>query len=58
MVWLTTKVEKACQSQVKEGSVSNFQEDEKCLMVREGRNKAGRFLEVAIEADGGWNGSI
>ena len=27
-------------------------------MVRKGCNKAGRFLEVAVEADGGRNGTI
>ena len=43
-----TKVEEACRSQAKEGSVSDFREDEKCLTVREGRNKAGKFLKVAI----------
>jgi hypothetical protein len=57
-VSLMAKVEKACQSQVKEGSVWDFQEDERCLMIRQGRNKASRFLEVAIEADGDQNGSI
>jgi hypothetical protein len=57
-VWLAAKVEEACQSQVKEGSVSNFREDEKCLTIREGCNKTSRFLEMAIEAKGGWIGSI
>ena len=57
-VWLEAKVEEACQSQAKEGSVSDFREDEKCFMVRKGCNKACRFLEVAIEAEGGRIGSI
>jgi hypothetical protein len=39
-------------------SVSDFREDEKCLTIREGHNKAGRFLEVAIEIEGGRIGSI
>ena len=38
-VWLATKVEEACLAQSKEGLVSDFWEDEKCLMVREGRNR-------------------
>lgn len=46
------------QSQVKEGSVTYVCEDENRLMVREGCNKVGRFLEVAVEADGGRKGTI
>jgi hypothetical protein len=57
-VWLVAKVEEAFQSQVKDGSAKGFREDENSLLVREGCNKAGRFLEVAVEADGGWKGMI
>ena len=56
-VWLVAKVEEAVQAQAKDGS-AGFREDENCLVVREGCNKAGRFLEVAVEVDGGQKGTI
>jgi hypothetical protein len=43
---------------VKEGSATGFQEDENRVFVRKGYNKAGKFLEVAVEADGGRKGTI
>jgi hypothetical protein len=52
------KVEEVLQFQEKEGSATEFREDENRLLVREGCNKVGRFLEVAVEADGGRNGTI
>ena len=57
VVWLVAKVEEAFQSHVKDGSATGFREHESRLLVREGCNKAGRFLEVAAEADG-WKGMI
>jgi hypothetical protein len=57
-VWLVAKVEEAVQSQVKDGSAMGFREDVNCLLVHEGCNKAGRFLEVAVEVDGGRKGTI
>jgi hypothetical protein len=35
-----------------------FREDENRLLVCEGCNKAGGFLEVVVEVDGGRNGTI
>jgi hypothetical protein len=37
---------------------TDFREEETCILVREGCNKAGRFLEVAVEVDGGQKGMI
>jgi hypothetical protein len=51
-------VEEVLQFQEKEGSATGFREDENRLLVREGCNKVGKFLEVAVEANGGWNGTI
>jgi hypothetical protein len=55
---LVAKVEEAVQAQAKDGSAKGFREDENCLLVREGCNKNGRFLEVAVEGDGGRKGTI
>ena len=43
---------------MKDDSATGFREDENRLLVHEDRNKAGRFLEVVVEADGGWKGTI
>jgi hypothetical protein len=43
---------------VKDGSATGFREYENNLLVREGCNKAGRFLEVVVEADGSRKGMI
>jgi hypothetical protein len=43
---------------VKDSSATGFREDVNCLLVCEGCNKAGRFLEVAVEVDGGRKGTI
>jgi hypothetical protein len=56
--WLVAKVEEVVQAQAKDGSAKGFREDENCLLVREGCNKDGRFLEVAVEVDGGRKGTI
>jgi hypothetical protein len=58
MVWLVAKMEEVVQAQAKDGSAKGFCEDENCLLVHEGCNKAGRFLEVAVEVDGGRKGTI
>jgi hypothetical protein len=58
-VWLVAKVEEAVQSP--RGQVrldTGFREDETRILVREGCNKAGRFLEVAVVVDGGRKGTI
>jgi hypothetical protein len=57
-VWLVAKMEEVVQAQAKDGSAKGFCEDENCLLVHEGCNKAGRFLEVAVEVDGGRKGTI
>jgi hypothetical protein len=54
--WLVDTVEEACQ--VKEDSAKSFHEGDKALMVHGGANKAGRFLEVAVYAEGGRKGGI
>jgi hypothetical protein len=36
----------------------NFREGSKAVIVWRGRNKAGRFLEVAVYAEGGWKGMV
>jgi hypothetical protein len=42
----------------KEDFIKSYREDEKVLMVRGGSNKVGRYLEVAVYADGGRKGII
>jgi hypothetical protein len=42
----------------KEDFVKSYNKDEKVLMVREGGNKAGRYLEVAVYAKGVRKGII
>ena len=54
--WLVDTVEAACQ--VKEDITKSFHEGEKALMVHGGANKAGRFLEVAVFAEGGRKGGV
>jgi hypothetical protein len=49
--WLVDTVEAA--SQVKEDIAKSYREGDKALMVHGGANKAGRFLEVAVFAEGG-----
>jgi hypothetical protein len=57
-IWLAAKVEEVFLSWVKEVTIAYFREDENVLMVRGGRNKAGKFLEVAIYTEGGRKGVI
>jgi hypothetical protein len=54
--WLVDTVEAACQG--KEDIAKSFREGDKALMVHEGANKAGRFLEVAVFAEGGRKGGL
>jgi hypothetical protein len=57
-IWLADMVEEVLKSLGKEDFVKSYHEDENLLMVRGGGNKVGRYLEVAIYADGGWKGII
>jgi hypothetical protein len=54
--WLVDTVEAACQG--KENMAKSFREGDKALMVHGGANKAGRFLEVAVFAEGGRKGGV
>jgi hypothetical protein len=54
--WLIGTVEAACL--VKENVAKSFREGDKALMVHGGDNKAGRFLEVAMFAEGGRKGGL
>jgi hypothetical protein len=54
--WLIDTVEAACL--VKENIAKSFREGDKALMVHGGDNKAGRFLEVAVFAEGGRKGGL
>jgi hypothetical protein len=54
--WLVGTVDVACQ--VKEDIAKSFSEGDKALMVHGGANKAGKFLEVAVFAEGGRKGGL
>ena len=54
--WFVDTVEAACQ--VKEDIAKSFSEGDKALMVHGGANKTGRFLEVAVFAEGGCKGGV
>jgi hypothetical protein len=54
--WLIDMVEAACL--VKENIAKSFREGDKALMVHGGDNKAMRFLEVAVFAEGGRKGGL
>ena len=51
--WLVAMVEEAILLPVKEDIVKSYLKDANVLMVHEGGNKAGRFLELAVYAEGG-----
>jgi hypothetical protein len=54
--WLIDTGEAVCM--VKENIAKSFCKGDKALMVHGGYNKAGRFLEVAVFAEGGRKGSL
>jgi hypothetical protein len=58
--WLLATVEEALKEPVKKDFVKSYREDVKALMVRGGGggNKVGRYLEVAVFAEGGCKGVI
>jgi hypothetical protein len=51
--WLADTVDEGQLYQGKEDLVKTFCEEMEVLMVRNGSNKAGHFLEVAVFAEGG-----
>jgi hypothetical protein len=57
-VWLVDTVVEVLESPGKEDFGTTYHEDEKVLMVRGGGNKAGRYLEVAVYAEGSRKGII
>ena len=57
-LWLVDMVEEAIQSSVKEDFTKSYREGDKATMVHGGGNKAGRFLEVSVLAEGGCKGVI
>jgi hypothetical protein len=56
--WLVDTVEAAILSQSKEDFAKSYYEGDKATMVQGGGNKAGRFLEVSVFAEGGRKGII
>jgi hypothetical protein len=54
--WLVDMVEEACLE--KEDITKSYREGGKVLMVHGGANKAGRFLEVFVYAEGGRKGVL
>jgi hypothetical protein len=52
--WLVSTVKEALKSPGVEDFVKSFRKDSKVLIVRRGGNQAGRFMEVASFAIGGW----
>jgi hypothetical protein len=57
-VWLVDTVEEVLKSLGIEDFAKSYREVEKVVMVRGGRNKAGRYMEVAVSAEGGQKGII
>ena len=51
-------MEAAIHAQVKEVIAKSYREGDKVTMVHGGGNKAGRFLEVSVFAEGGRKGVI
>jgi hypothetical protein len=56
--WLVDTVEAAIQSRVKKEITKSYREGDKAMMVHRGGNKARRFLEVSILAEGSRKGVI
>jgi hypothetical protein len=57
-LWLVDMVEVVIQALVKEEITETFHDGDKATMVHGGGNKAGRFLEVSVMAEGGCKGVI
>jgi hypothetical protein len=58
IVWLISKMEWVLRNTGVEEFVDSFREGSKAVFVRRGGNKAGRFLEVAVYAEGGRKGMV
>jgi hypothetical protein len=57
-LWLLDTVEAEILSESKEDFAKSYHEGDKATMVHGGGNKAGRFLEVSVFAEGGRKGII
>jgi hypothetical protein len=57
-LWLMDTVETAVLSQAKEDIAKSYREGDKVTMVHGGGNKAGKYLEVSVYAEGGRKGVI
>jgi len=53
IAWVLVAVKEALLSQGTEDFVKSFREEAKAWIVRIGNNKDGRFLELAVDAEGG-----
>jgi hypothetical protein len=58
VAWLIAKVEEVIRNPGDEEFVKSFREESKAIILRRGGNKAGRFLEVAVYAEGGRRGLV
>jgi hypothetical protein len=58
IAWVLVAVKEALMSQGTKDFVKSFWEEAKAWIVRIGSNKDGRFLELAVYAEGGWQGFI
>jgi hypothetical protein len=58
VAWLISKVEELIRDPGDEEFVKPFREESKAIIIRRGGNKAGRFLEVAVYAEGGRRGLV
>jgi hypothetical protein len=58
IAWVLVAVKEALMSQGTKDFVKSFWEEAKAWIVRIGSNKDGRFLELAVYAEGGWQGLI
>jgi hypothetical protein len=58
VAWLISKVEEVIRDPGDEEFVKSFREESKAIIIRRGGNKAGRFLEVAVYAEGGRRGLV
>jgi hypothetical protein len=58
VAWLISKVEEVIRDPGDEEFVKSFRDESKAIILRRGGNKAGRFLEVAVYAEGGRRGLV